>query len=144
MIPQKLPAISCDKTRITEVFCNLITNAVKYNDHQAKEAAIGFLDSSPMPSGEIIKNIFYVKDNGRGIPAVFHEEIFRIFKRLQAGDGSPEEGTGVGLTFVKKIIERHGGKIWLESDVGQGTVFYFTLAASDAGSETGSVNAPAP
>jgi signal transduction histidine kinase len=67
-----------------------------------------------------------VKDNGRGIAAEFYEEIFRIFKRLQ-NEQDAEEGTGVGLTFVRKIIERHNGKIWLESEKGAGTIFYFTL-----------------
>ena len=73
------------------------------------------------------RNVFYVKDNGIGIEADFHQEIFRIFKRLQNASEGQEAGTGVGLTFVKKIIERHGGRIWLESEPGKGTVFYFNL-----------------
>ena len=79
----------------------------------------------------MMRNVFYVKDNGRGIDREFYDEIFRIFKRLQSGSGVAEDGTGVGLTFVKKIIERHGGRIWLESEVGIGTVFYFTLGEDD-------------
>ena len=74
-------------------------------------------------------NVLYVRDDGRGIAPEFHTEIFRIFKRLQSNKGG-EEGTGVGLTFVKKIVERHGGRIWLESAPGEGTTFYFTLEAS--------------
>ncbi len=126
IVPKKLPKIVCDKPRITEVFRNLITNAVKYNDKPERIVEIGFLDRAETPQGPE-NGVFYVKDNGVGIEPGFHQEIFRIFKRLQPADGSKEEGTGVGLTFVKKIIERHKGRIWLESIPGQGTVFYFTL-----------------
>jgi len=125
--PRILPTISCDKTRITEVFRNLITNAVKYNDNAEKTVEIGFLKSATAPDGSQHENVFSVKDNGRGIAPEFHQDIFRMFKRLQEGTGGKEEGTGVGLTFVKKIVERHGGKIWLESDIGKGTTFYFTM-----------------
>jgi signal transduction histidine kinase len=127
--PKPLPTITCDKPRVTEVFRNLITNAVKYNDSPEKIVEIGFITTGQSPDGAPCKEIFYVKDNGRGIAAEFHEEIFRIFKRLQNSSGKQEEGTGVGLTFVKKIVERHSGKIWLESTPGQGTTFYFTLAS---------------
>jgi len=127
VIPTPLPTIVCDGTRITEVFRNLITNAVKYNDKPEKTVEIGFLERHTCHDNSVAQNVFYVKDDGRGIPAEFSEEIFRIFKRLQSSSGT-EEGTGVGLTFVKKIIERHGGKIWPESIVGTGTTFYFTLS----------------
>ncbi len=121
----KLPDITCDRTRVTELFRNLITNAVKYNDKPEKSVEIGFLSSHTGPKGKF-RNVFYVRDNGKGIAPEFHEEIFRIFKRLQASKEG-EEGTGVGLTFVKKIVERHNGVIWLESELGEGTTFYFTL-----------------
>jgi PAS domain S-box-containing protein len=127
VIPRKLPTVTCDKTRITEVFRNLITNAIKYSDKPEKIVEIGFKENFPLPDGKGFKEVFYVKDNGKGIPPEFSDEIFRIFKRLQSSKDSAEEGTGVGLTFVKKIIERHGGEIWLESEVGKGTTFYFTL-----------------
>jgi light-regulated signal transduction histidine kinase (bacteriophytochrome) len=129
VMPLVLPTIVCDKPRVTELFRNLITNAAKYNDKAEKIIEIGFLDSKKTADGAAMKNVFYVKDNGLGIVPEFHQEIFRIFKRLQAPQG-PEEGTGVGLTFVKKIVERHGGQIWLESEPGNGTTFYFTLEAS--------------
>lgn len=133
-----LPTIVCDKPRVTELFRNLITNAVKYNDKANKIVEIGWLASHKADTGAVTRNVFYVKDNGRGIDREFHQEIFRIFKRLQSSkDG--EEGTGVGLTFVKKIVERHGGRIWLESEPGAGTTFFFTLEAQhydhDAGNQ---------
>jgi len=129
VVAESLPIIVCDKPRVTELFRNLITNAVKYNDKAERKVEIGFLPSKAMPEGSIRRKVFFVKDNGLGIQPEFHQEIFRIFKRLQASK-EPEDGTGVGLTFVKKIVERHGGQIWLESEPGKGTTFYFTLEAS--------------
>lgn len=128
IMPVPLPTIVCDKPRVTELFRNLITNAVKYNDKATKTVEIGFLPKHRTEDGTPARNVLYVKDDGRGIDREFHQEIFRIFKRLQSSKEG-EEGTGVGLTFVKKIVERHGGKIWLESQPGQGTTFFFTLEA---------------
>ncbi len=106
------------------MFHNLITNAVKYNDKPAKWVEVGYRDGDG-PA------VFYVRDNGMGIPARHHDAVFRIFKRLHGRDKFGG-GTGAGLTIVKKIIERHGGRIWLESQVGEGTTFYFTLAPEGA------------
>jgi PAS domain S-box-containing protein len=130
VLPNPMPKIFCDKTRVTEVFRNLITNAVKYNDKAEKLVEIGFLAIARTPDQSPQRNVFYVRDNGRGIEPEFHQEVFRIFKRLKSEGG--EEGTGVGLTFVKKIIERHGGRIWIESTPGQGATFYFTLEGAKA------------
>jgi light-regulated signal transduction histidine kinase (bacteriophytochrome) len=126
VVPHRLPLIVCDKTRVTEVFRNLITNAVKYNDKAERLVEVGFLEAVNTKAGPR-RNVFYVRDNGVGIDAEFHQEIFRIFKRLQHAVDGQEAGTGVGLTFVKKIVERHGGRIWLDSVSGEGTVFYFSL-----------------
>ncbi|HEU5046636.1 MAG TPA: PAS domain S-box protein [Rickettsiales bacterium] len=125
LIPRPLPVIVCDKVRITEVFRNLIVNAIKYNDSHRKTVEIGCLDEVVRPYGTE-RSVFYVRDNGIGIEKEFFEEIFRIFKRLNVEDDN-KKGTGVGLTFVKKIIERHGGRIWLESELGKGSTFYFTI-----------------
>jgi PAS domain S-box-containing protein len=125
-IPNKMPLIICDKPRITEVFRNLITNAIKYNDKPQRKIEIGFIPEMNTRNG-IEKNVFYVKDNGNGIAEEFHQDIFRIFKRLQNASRDKDESTGVGLTFVKKIIERHNGHIWLESIPKEGSTFYFTL-----------------
>lgn len=134
VVPESLPILVCDEVRITEVFRNLVTNALKYNSSAEKIVEVGFLKKLHMPNGQIQKNVIYVKDNGIGIAPEFREEVFRIFRRLNNGKGE-EEGTGVGLTFVKKIIERHGGAIWLESETGKGTTFYFTLEGTEHGSK---------
>jgi signal transduction histidine kinase len=127
IVPRPLPRIVCDKPRVTEVFRNLITNAVKYNDKTKRTVEVGFREAANTHDGPE-SNVFYVRDNGVGIAAEFHDEIFRIFKRLNnTPDGQEQAGTGVGLTFVKKIVERHGGRIWLESVPGNGTTFYFNL-----------------
>lgn len=118
-IPRPLPSITCDVPRVTEVFRNLISNAIKYNKQEKKSIEIGVVENERPTT-------FYVKDNGIGIEERFFSDIFRIFKRLNEEDDTVK-GTGVGLTFVKKIIERHGGKIWLNSAPNKGTTFYFTL-----------------
>jgi PAS domain S-box-containing protein len=128
LVPKALPTIFCDGVRIKEAFRNLVTNAVKYNDKEEKIIEIGVKDAKKGYDTEARqeKKIFYVKDNGIGIEPRSHGEVFRIFKRLNDEDETVK-GTGVGLTFVKKIIERHGGRIWLESELGKGTTFFFTI-----------------
>ncbi|MDM9380107.1 ATP-binding protein [Chlorogloeopsis sp. ULAP01] len=118
-IPRPLPIVYCDRIQLGEVFSNLITNAIKYNDKAEKLVEIGYMEASETVT-------FYVQDNGIGIREKHFEAIFRIFKRLH----SPNKyggGTGAGLTIAKKIVERHGGKIWVESTYGEGSTFYFTL-----------------
>jgi light-regulated signal transduction histidine kinase (bacteriophytochrome) len=129
VIPRLLPTVVCDLPRITEVFRNLITNAVKYNKSDRKLIEVGYADAAEIIPKAPSEMVFYVRDNGIGIPKEFHREIFRIFKRLNEEDDS-QRGTGVGLTFVQKIIERHNGRIWLESEIGAGTTFYFTINAA--------------
>jgi PAS domain S-box-containing protein len=130
VVPHPLPRTLCDKTRITEVFRNLITNAVKYNENPSKRVEVGYLDAMETAGGLELQ-VFYVKDNGIGIAAEFYEDVFRIFKRLNAEDDD-KKGSGVGLTFVRKIVERHGGRIWIESALGAGATFYFTIGQGHA------------
>lgn len=118
-IRQKLPTLVCDQARIGEVFQNLITNAVKYNTQKAKEIEIDFTE-------EPREYIFSVKDNGIGVAVEDYDKVFKIFKRLHRRE-EYGGGTGAGMTITQKIIERHNGKIWLKSTVGQGSIFYFTL-----------------
>ena len=125
-VAPSLPSVACDRTALAEVFRNLIVNAVKYNDKAEPRVEIGFLDRVAAPQG-IEANVFFVRDNGIGIEPRFHEEIFRIFKRLPGSARYDDSGTGAGLTFVRKIIERYNGRIWLESEPGNGSTFYFTF-----------------
>lgn len=133
-MPRALPEIKCDAVRMQEVFANLLSNAVKYNDNSEAVIEIGFYGSSrelpsppPMPSEQTTYPVFYIQDNGIGIREQHLNKIFGIFKRLHGRD-KYGGGTGVGLTIVKKIIERHGGIIRAESTPGQGTTFYFTTS----------------
>lgn len=126
-MPQPLPVVRCDRTRVREVFHNLILNALKYNDKPHKWVEIGAL---PSPSVEMTSvSTFYVRDNGIGIRPHHIETIFTMFKRLHPRDDYGG-GTGTGLTIAKKIIERHGGSLWVESTYGEGSTFYFTLPGS--------------
>ncbi len=119
-VADNLPTILGDEVLLREVFTNLLTNAVKYNDKAERWVEVGLTDDET-PT-------FFVRDNGIGIADNHHEAIFRIFKRLH-GREQFGGGIGAGLTIIKKIIERHGGRIWLESEPGSGTTFYFTLGA---------------
>ena len=120
-VPRPLPKVRADRARVGEIFYNLVVNAMKYNDKPQKWIEIGVThDGSGSPP------VFYVRDNGIGIPEKHHDAVFRIFKRLH-GREKFGGGTGAGLTIVKKIVERHRGRIWLESAAGEGTTFYFTL-----------------
>lgn len=118
-IPRPLPKVRADRVRVGEIFSNLMVNAMKYNDKPQKWIEIGVTRNGKIP-------VFYVRDNGIGIPEKHHDAVFRIFKRLH-GREKFGGGTGAGLTIVKKIVERHRGRIWLESAAGEGTTFYFTL-----------------
>ncbi|KAB8141860.1 GAF domain-containing protein [Chloroflexia bacterium SDU3-3] len=127
-IPRPLPTIYADRARVGEVFSNLISNAIKYNDKEipivrVDARRVTLRDESGAPAEGYI---FSVSDNGIGIAENHHEAIFRIFKRLH-GRGEYGGGVGAGLTIARKIIERHGGKIWITSQPGGGTTFSFTL-----------------
>lgn len=124
--PRPLPTLRCDGVRVGEVFRNLITNAMKYNDKPQKWIEVGCESQSVNGSNGSVM-VFHVRDNGIGIREKHLDSVFRIFKRLHGRD-EYGGGTGIGLTIVKKIVERHGGRIWLESTFGEGTTFFFTLA----------------
>jgi light-regulated signal transduction histidine kinase (bacteriophytochrome) len=121
-IPRPLPTVRCDPVRAGSVLQNLISNAVKYNDKLEKWIEVGWLD----PETEGGPPVLYVRDNGIGIPEKHWDSIFRIFKRLHGRDRFGG-GSGAGLTIARKLVERHGGRIWLESAPGEGTTFFFTL-----------------
>jgi len=117
-VENELPVIECEQTRITQVFENLLSNAVKYMDKPQGQVKIGCV-------GEDGFWKFSVADNGPGIEEQHFERIFRIFQTLSARDEF--ESTGIGLSVIKKIVELYGGKVWLESKVGEGSTFFFTL-----------------
>lgn len=115
-----LPSISADPSQISQVFQNLITNAIKFQGQNTPKIHIS------VQKQEYYKEwIFSVKDNGIGIEPRHQKQIFEVFKRLHTRQEYP--GTGIGLSIVKKIIKHHGGQIWVDSEPGQGTTFYFTI-----------------
>ncbi|BAZ26573.1 multi-sensor signal transduction histidine kinase [Kalymmatonema gypsitolerans NIES-4073] len=124
-IPRPLPTIECDPVLVSEVFSNLIINALKYNDKPEKWVEIGYLNTEEQQESSL-PPVFYIRDNGIGIPEHHHESIFRLFKRLHSQE-KYGGGAGAGLAISKKIVERHGGRIWVESVVDVGSTFYFTL-----------------
>ncbi len=112
----KLPIILADKTKIHQLFQNFLSNAVVNID---KKEGLVEIESKETPTHWQ----FSVKDNGVGIPKEYHEKIFKIFQSI----GNNERSTGIGLSIVKKIIDLYHGSVWLESEIGKGTIFYFTL-----------------
>jgi signal transduction histidine kinase len=118
-LPFFLPTLPTNRTQLQQVFTNLISNAIKYHDHPSTGTIrIGCED---------LNDTFYrfsVQDDGPGIAPEYHDRIFIIFQTLVERDAL--ESTGVGLAIVKKIVERQGGRIWVESTEGQGATFFFT------------------
>jgi PAS domain S-box-containing protein len=114
-----LPTVIADSGQLVKVFQNLISNAIKY---RKKDETPKIHVSARKDKGEYV---FSVIDNGMGMDPQFTERIFTIFQRLHTGD--EYEGTGIGLSIVKRIIERHGGRIWVESELSKGSTFYFTI-----------------
>jgi|GEM_PF-2252378 len=113
-----LPVVTADFVRVQQVFQNVLSNAIKYCNQEKGEITLGFSDAEDFWE-------FSVKDNGDGIDKRHHDRIFKIFQTLRPRDEM--ENTGIGLTITKKVIETYGGSIWLESEKGQGTTFFFTL-----------------
>ena len=117
-IENELPVIECEETHIMQLFQNLLSNAIKYMDKPQGWIKVGCAEQDGFWT-------FSVADNGPGIEERNFERIFKIFQALPT---SPDfEGTGVGLTVAKKIVELYDGKIWVESKVGEGSIFFFTL-----------------
>jgi len=118
LCPQELPVVQANRTRLMELFANLISNAIKYNDKSAKYVAVGWEEQRE-------EYIFHVRDNGIGIEERYHDRVFELFERLNPRDDP--ESTGAGLAICKRIVNEIGGRIWVESEVGRGSTFYFSV-----------------
>jgi light-regulated signal transduction histidine kinase (bacteriophytochrome) len=125
-----LPTLNVDGTQITQLFQNLIGNAIKFRSDQPPEVRVRVQQQTD-------RWLFSIGDNGIGLDPQYAERIFLIFQRLHTRRRYP--GTGIGLAICKRIVERHEGRIWVESQPGQGAMFHFTLP--DAGKpEPGALN----
>lgn len=114
-----LPFVAADSIQLVQLFQNLISNAIRFRSESPPEVFIGATRKDS-------EWVFFVKDNGIGIESQYFSRIFVIFQRLNPREYS---GTGIGLSICKKIVENHGGRIWVESTPGKGSTFYFTLPA---------------
>jgi len=117
-VQEGIPAILCNKTQMTLVFRNLIANGLKFNEQPVPRIHLGYCSDQEY-------HHFSVRDNGIGIKEQYFDEIFAIFHQLHPSQDYG--GTGAGLSIVKKVIEMHRGKIWVEAKVGQGSTFHFTF-----------------
>ena len=115
----ELPVVMGNPTRLTQLFQNLIGNAIKFQ----REGVAPQVHVGCRPEGG--RWLLWVQDNGIGIEAAHQDKVFQIFHRLHSRDKYP--GTGIGLAICKKIVQQHGGRIWIHSKSGQGTTFFFTL-----------------
>jgi PAS domain S-box-containing protein len=120
VLSNPLPTVLADEAQMIMLLQNLVGNAIKYRKKDEKP----LISVSVVSSGE--EWVFSVKDNGIGIEPAYHDRIFRIFQRLNPR--SEYEGTGMGLAIAKRIVDRHRGRIWLESELGKGSVFFYSIA----------------
>jgi light-regulated signal transduction histidine kinase (bacteriophytochrome) len=120
----KLPALDCDPILMPQVFQNLLGNALKYSRNRA--CAVIEVDSILQPGKP---PVIFVRDNGAGFNRKYAEKLFGVFQRFHTD--SEFEGTGVGLATVHRIIQKHGGMVWAESEPDHGATFYFTLQTTE-------------
>ncbi|PQV64886.1 His Kinase A (phospho-acceptor) domain-containing protein [Abditibacterium utsteinense] len=136
-----LPSLICNPGQVEQVLQNLLSNALKFRGESPPRIHLGY---STKNEGQQFFHIFCVEDDGPGIEPQYFERIFVMFQRLHAR--ATYEGTGIGLAICKKVVERHGGEIWVQSEVGRGSKFFFSIpfhpedetSNADSGSETAS------
>ncbi len=116
-LKSKLPTMNISRVRIKQVFQNLLSNAIKYCDKEKGIVSVSCTE-------ELSHYVFCVRDNGKGIDSIYFKKIFQIFQTLEKSESS----TGIGLSIVKKIIDYYGGKVWVNSILGSGSVFCFSLS----------------
>ena len=123
-IEDNMPIIKCAETHVMQVFQNLLSNAIKYMDKPKGQIKVGCVEQDGFWK-------FSIADNGPGIEEKNFDKIFKMFQALSVSEEF--EGTGVGLTVAKKIVELYGGNIWVESEIGKGSTFFFTLPKQETG-----------
>jgi light-regulated signal transduction histidine kinase (bacteriophytochrome) len=119
----ELPTVEGDPGLLRQVFANLLSNSVKYSrprEHAVIEIGLRVMND---------ESVIYIRDNGVGFNMKYADKLFGVFQRLHRAEEF--EGTGVGLAIVERVIKRHGGHIWAESELDKGATFYFTLAGLD-------------
>lgn len=137
-IPRPLPVVQCDPVRVCEIYSNLLANALKYKRDGQARIELGYIGAAEAtqrpnaPAASAGQDIFYVRDHGIGIEQRHYEQVFRLFKRMHGRDDYGG-GVGAGLTIVQKLVHRHGGRVWIDSALGLGTTFYFTLPGAKVG-----------
>jgi len=122
-----LPTVTADRTQLMQLFQNLIGNAIKFHGRQPPRVHVACRRTER-------DWVFEIRDNGIGIPAKYAEQVFGLFRRLHDSESYP--GTGVGLAVCKRIVERHGGRIWFDSEPGKGARFCFSIPVAPPASET--------
>ena len=126
IVENEFPYALGNREKIKSVFKNLISNGIKFNNSENPLIKISVQQNRFIPPGKVC---FCVEDNGIGISAKYHDKVFELFQRLHSQD--EYEGTGAGLAIVKKILEKYGCEVWIESEPGEGSRFFFTLLSAD-------------
>jgi two-component system sensor histidine kinase/response regulator len=122
---EALPAVAGDPSLLEQVIVNLISNAFKFTRHQTQACVSVGSFTAPHPETQAPERVYFVRDNGAGFNMKYADKLFGVFQRLHSQEQF--EGTGVGLSIVQRVLQRHGGRIWAQSEPGSGATFFFVL-----------------